>query len=107
MKLRHLLFCFTIAIILITTSAMADFDGDGKTELVLFNIETGEWRGISKQWSLVFGEPGDVPVPADYNNDGKAELAVFRPRTGQWFIRGVNGAVYTGRAGDIPLVSGN
>ena len=57
--------------------------------------------------NVLWGSPGDIPVPADYNGDGKADLAIFRPSTGYWFIVTVDqqqiNTIPWGAAGDIPI----
>ena len=35
---------------------------------------------------MLFGLPGDKPVPADYNGDTFADIAMYRPSTGYWYI---------------------
>ena len=69
-----------------------DYDADGKPDLATFRLSTGEWRiwtsGSSFLTStvLVWGEAGDVPMPADYNGDRVTDLAVYRPSTGTWHL---------------------
>ena len=40
---------------------------------------------------MLWGLPGDVPVPGDYNGDGTTDIAIFRPSVGGWYIN-ENGA---------------
>ncbi len=67
---------------------VADFDGDGKTDLAVFRPATGTWflRALGGDRFVAFGTNGDIPVPADYDGDGKTDVATYRPSTGTWFI---------------------
>lgn len=105
----------------------ADYDGDGKTDLAVFDPATAVWHimysgfgrdvakaalalpgfGAAIQWGL----PGDVPVPADYDGNGTADPAVVRTAPNgslEWYIflgeqgRATPPLVF-GHAGDIPI----
>ena len=80
---------------------LADFDGDGRSDLALFRSSDGMWniRGVT---TVQYGQNGDIPVAADYNGDGRSDIAVFRPSTGTWYVEG-QPAVAFGRSGDIPV----
>ncbi|MEP6916742.1 MAG: SBBP repeat-containing protein, partial [Acidobacteriota bacterium] len=72
---------------------IADFDGDGRSDLVLFRPDTGLWYVAlsttgytSYSTAGPFGTTGDVTVPADFDGDGRADRAVFRPSLGRWYI---------------------
>jgi hypothetical protein len=73
---------------------VADLDGDGKAELIVWRASTGTWYWLSsldgynyagqrgKQWgNLSFG---DVPLLGDLDGDGRADLTVWRASTGTW-----------------------
>jgi len=74
---------------------LADMDGDGKADIVVWRKSTGTWfvlksstgynpsQGGVVQW----GDPtqGDVPLTADFDGDGKADPVVWRASTGFWF----------------------
>jgi len=81
--------------------AVADFDGDGDTDVSIFRPSTGQWfvqGGLTTTW----GTDGDMAVPGDYNGDGTTDVAVFRPSNGAWYVQGQPGAVW-GAAGDLPV----
>ena len=49
--------------------APADYNGDGTDDLAVFRPSDGAWR-VRNQFTVQWGDPGDVPVPGDYNGDG-------------------------------------
>lgn len=75
-------------------SAPFDFDGDGKTDVSVFNAtdQPSEPDFRIRQSSngldatYFWGSAGDRPVSADYDGDGITDLAVFRPSNRVWFI---------------------
>jgi hypothetical protein len=73
---------------------VADFDGDGKTDISVFRPENGFWY-ISKSSGgysfLQWGLGTDKLVPGDYDGDGKTDLAVHRTNSDRrlgstWYI---------------------
>jgi parallel beta-helix repeat protein len=72
---------------------VGDIDGDGKSDLIVWNAGTGTFRWVlssaaysdvasgSKQW----GAPGDVPLIGDIDGDRKADLVVWRPSTATFY----------------------
>ena len=94
---------WTTTIVPLTQAPVADFTGDGRTDVGIYRATTGQWM-VSGGPIVTWGQTGDLPVPADYTGDGQTDVAVYRPLTGQWFIRGGNPAVVTwGQTGDLPV----
>ncbi|MGC2238389.1 MAG: VCBS repeat-containing protein [Pyrinomonadaceae bacterium] len=67
---------------------IADFDGDGKTDLSIFRPSEGNWYvkrstdGVAQ--TVHFGLGGDTITPGDYDGDGKTDYAIFR--SGTWYV---------------------
>ncbi len=88
----------------------ADFNGNGRADLVAFRPETAEFlvRGsASLNRITTSGQATDIPLLGDYNGDGRADLAIFRPSTAEWFIQAANGetrSIFFGAPGlDLPI----
>ncbi len=93
----------------LTGTAIANFDGDTRSEFSVFRPSTGTWYSLnSSNGAFVatqFGQNGDIIVPGDYDGDGKTDNAVYRPSTGAWYVlRSTAGftAIGFGTTGDIP-----
>lgn len=92
-----------------------DFDGDGRTDLSLYDLNGDPSRpdtrvlrsSDSTITTTAFGSSGDLPVYSDFDGDGKTDYAVYRPSNGVWYIlESESGTVrYTnfGLAGDVPV----
>ncbi len=71
--------------------AVSDYDGDGETDMALYQDSTGWWymllsgSGYTLS-SQKLGESGYSPVPADYDGDGKTDPAVYNESSGYWSI---------------------
>lgn len=92
-----------------------DFDGDGKTDVALFDATLARWftydfyTGMLNQYDI--GTPGDRQVVGDYDGDGMSDFAVCydmgKPRSKMWQISystyGPEGDISWGRPGDIPV----
>ena len=70
--------------------APADFDGDGKTDVVIFQRETGQWIGRYSASDLLFSQvwglakSSDMPLLGDFDGDGKTDFVVYRPESSAW-----------------------
>jgi uncharacterized repeat protein (TIGR03803 family) len=84
--------------------SLGDADGDGISDLMLFDDATGRWtidHGISP-WD----QPNDIPAAADYTGNGVTNPVVFRPWTGTWVglpYPYPSPTLQWGLAGDVPV----
>jgi len=74
---------------------MADVDGDGIRDLIVWRASTGTWyaltsstaynsaSAIAKQWGSQ--SLGDVPLLTDMDGDGRADFTVWRGSTGTFY----------------------
>jgi hypothetical protein len=92
-----------------------NYDGDaaGRTDLAVWNVETGMWEVAiydvdkakwiaSKRYSGKHGIDSDIPVQGDYDGDGKTDLAVYERATSTWKVKGQFELEF-GEAGDVPV----
>ena len=102
-KLLTSFFCVFLVLLSITAafgSAVADFDGDGKSDISVFRPSDGFWYVANSSGgfsSVKWGSANDSIVPGDYDGDGKTDLAVYRIAPGAglptfgadfiWYIR--------------------
>jgi hypothetical protein len=83
-------------------SASSDFNGDGKSDLVIHNAAKG-WvqpilmDGVNKTEARVYGWDGWKVVSAsgDFNGDGKSDLVLHKPVTGSVQIVLMDGVNWT------------
>ncbi len=75
-----------------SSRAPFDFDGDGKTDLSVFDLTDAnqpDFRAIgsaaNSTISAFWGSPGDIAANADFDGDGKTDFAIYRG-DGLWYI---------------------
>jgi glucose/arabinose dehydrogenase len=98
---------------IVRRSAIADFDGDLRTDVSVYRPSTGTWYILNSSDQSMraqrFGLDGDVPVSQDVDGDTVSDIGVFRPSTGTWyFYRSSDGTVDVhnfGVDGDIPTMA--
>ncbi|MCX6991792.1 MAG: PQQ-binding-like beta-propeller repeat protein [Kiritimatiellaeota bacterium] len=61
-----------------------DYNGDGLTDLAMYQESTGTWQVWQEFTMAGYGGVGFDPVPSDYDGDGKTDLAVYEEATGTW-----------------------
>ena len=73
-----------------------DYDGDGKTDIAIYDTSGGAWWIIPSSGTAAYGVGwgGSVfkPVPGDYDGDGKTDIAIYDTTAGAWWIIPSSGA---------------
>ncbi len=73
-----------------TVGTSDDFDGDGQSDLAVYDRDAGTWYILqSSTWSVQtvqFGWNETRPVPGDFDGDGKTDIAVYDRDAGTWYI---------------------
>jgi uncharacterized delta-60 repeat protein len=82
--------------------AVADFNHDGRADIVAFRSDSdlvagsAQWfilpssgasPGYSGGFPVTFGTAGEIAAVGDYDRDGRPDLAVFDRDTGTWTLR--------------------
>ena len=89
-------------------SALADFDGDGRSDISVFRPSDAVWylnRSTDGFASVQFGVSTDQLAPADFDGDGKTDISVFRDGV-WWRINSSDSTVVVvqfGQGDDYPL----
>ncbi len=78
----------------------ADFNGDGKDDIVLRSVDTGQWYGYLLDGRTLLGN-GVVAMAMnpiwtlqaldDNNGDAKADILLRNSASGQWYLHLMNG----------------
>jgi FG-GAP-like repeat/FG-GAP repeat len=69
-----------------------DHDGDGRTEMTVYNTTSGVWSSLTSSTgyvgatNLAWGGTNYSPVPGDYDGDGKTDLGLYVASTGNWYV---------------------
>jgi hypothetical protein len=87
-----------------TIAGTADFDGDGKTDILWYNTTTGQaviWV-LNGATVLGGGSPGSAASPwsivgtGDFNGDGRSDILWYNSASGQVLIWFMNSITVTG-----------
>jgi hypothetical protein len=83
------------------SAADSDYDGDGTSDLVVYNPRTKRWR-VKGGSRFTFGAKNAMPVPGDYDGNGRADGAYFQAADGVWRVRKQFKVTEFGQEGDLP-----
>ncbi len=70
---------------------IVDFDGDEKSDLVIYRSDTGGWYVYPSNGGAPYGlgwggDPSDIPIAGDFDGDEVVDIAVYRTSTSAWYI---------------------
>ncbi len=91
---------------------LADVNGDGKADLVLFWGSSGTWYvslssgngfGSPQLWSNGNGAGSNDQFVADFTGDAKADAAVYFASNGNWYIGPSTGSLFVGPTNAYPF----
>ena len=69
-----------------------DFDGDGRSDLTIYNAPSGMWftltstSGYRAAERTNWGGSTYAPLAGDFDGDGKIDRAVYHASTGWWYV---------------------
>ncbi|MEW6360597.1 MAG: choice-of-anchor V domain-containing protein [Pyrinomonadaceae bacterium] len=103
-------YIYTTSASILSGTAIANFDGDQKSEISVYRPSNGVWYSIDSSSGnariVQWGISGDIPAAGDYDGDGITDQAVFRPSNGTWYIILSSGGISInpfGINGDVPV----
>jgi hypothetical protein len=74
----------------VTDAVDNDYDGDGKSDIAVYDYHNGYWYVYLSASGSVniqqFGGAEWTPCQADFDGDGKTDAAVYHENTGFWYI---------------------
>ncbi len=80
-----------------------DYDGDGRTDIAIYDTTGGAWWIIPSSgtpaYGVGWGGSGFSPVLGDYDGDGKTDIAIYNTTTGAWWIIPSSGVGPQGQVG--------